>query len=132
MKATVSAANVVLPMLALSLSMSFPIPEYANEGGLKDAIPEYTSTYSCQTDHTPDLKTRPKLTDEQSNKLFSKLNLTSIKSWSETDQQKAVELLKEYHHLFALDDLEMGCTLEVKLANYNFKIILVIGVVNKI
>ena len=30
------------------------------------------------------------------------------------DQQKAVDLLKEYHHLFALDELEMGCTSLVK------------------
>ena len=30
------------------------------------------------------------------------------------DPQKVVDLLKEYHHLFALDYLEMGCTSQVK------------------
>ena len=49
------------------------------------------------------------LTDERSDKLLS-----IIESWSEADQQKAVNLIKEYHHLFALDDLEMGCTSQVK------------------
>ena len=38
----------------------------------------------------------------------------TIESWAEADQQKAVDLLKEYHHLFALDDLDMGCTSQVK------------------
>ena len=45
---------------------------------------------------------------------FSKLDLSSLESWSEADQQKEVNLLKDYHHLFKLDDLELGCTSQVK------------------
>ena len=57
---------------------------------------------------------KPELTDEQSEKLFSKLDLTLIETWPEANQQKAIDLLKEYHHLFALDDLELGFTSQVK------------------
>ena len=42
------------------------------------------------------------------------MNLKSLESWLADDQEKAVELLKEFHYLFALNDLELGCTSEVK------------------
>ena len=54
------------------------------------------------------------LTPERCSKLFESLNLESLESWPADDQEKAVELLKEFHHLFALNDLKLGCTSEVK------------------
>ena len=57
---------------------------------------------------------RPLISDKRSDKLFGKLNLEGLNDWPEDQQQKAVELLKEFHHLFVLDDLDMGCTSQVK------------------
>ena len=47
-------------------------------------------------------------------KLFSKLDLKSISEWSEYDQNQVCELMKEYQHLFALDDLKLGSTSQIK------------------
>ena len=110
--ATVSAANVVPPMLAPKLGMYSDIPKYEGSDYLKGSIPEYARMYLCHPSTTNPSKLE--LTNEQSNKLLRSLDVSSIESWSEDGQQKAVDLLKEYHHLFALDDLEMGCTSEVK------------------
>ena len=105
--ATVLAANVVPPMLAPHPSTYSNVPEYVDTQDGNKPIPEYTGKYSCvmQQEHK-----KPELTDEHSDKLFSKLDLSSLELWSEADQQKAVDLLKEYLHLFTLDDLEIGCT----------------------
>ena len=54
------------------------------------------------------------MTPERCNKLFESLNLETLESWPAGNQEKAVELLKEFHHLFALNDLKLGCTSEVK------------------
>ena len=101
-------ANVVPPMLAPYPSTYLGVPEYTTGETSSGSILEYVGTYSCKP------RDKPKLSNERSNQLFSKLNLTSIESWPEADQQKAIDLLKEYHHLFALDDLELGCTSQVK------------------
>ena len=108
---TVSATNVVPPMPAPHLSTYSNILGYVDTQDGNKPVPEYTGTYSCvmKQEHK-----KPELTDECSDKLFSKLDLSSLESWSEVDQQKAVNLLKEYHHLFALDNLELGCTSQVK------------------
>ena len=37
-----------------------------------------------------------------------------MEEWPEDMQQQVVELFKEYHHLFALSDLESGCTSKIK------------------
>ena len=46
--------------------------------------------------------------DERIRKLFSKLDLSGIESWSEGDQEDMKDLISEFHHLFSLDDLELG------------------------
>ena len=89
-------------------SMYSGIPEYTTGETSSGSVLEYRGTYSCKPHD------KPKLSDEGSDQLFSKLKLTSIESWPEADQPKAIDLLKEYHHLFALDDLELGCTSQVK------------------
>ena len=57
---------------------------------------------------------KPEATPERLNKLFSKLDLLGIDEWSEENQQAVHDLMVEYQHLFTLNDLELGCTSQVK------------------
>ena len=63
----------------------------------------------------------PQPMPERLNELFTKLDLTGITDWSEDLQQQVHELMIEYQHLFALNDLELGKTSmvkhEIKLSN---------------
>ena len=52
-----------------------------------------------------------KLTTEEKRKiLFEKLELSGLESWTEQNKERALNLLGEYHDIFALEDGEMGCT----------------------
>ena len=51
--------------------------------------------------------------------LFEKLKLSGIESWTEENKDKALNLLVEYHDIFALEDGEMGCT---KAAEHKIKV----------
>ena len=42
--------------------------------------------------------------------MFEKLELSGLKSWTEENKERALNLLAEYHDIFALEDGEMGCT----------------------
>ena len=42
--------------------------------------------------------------------MFEKLELTGLESWTEENKERALDLLAEYHDIFALEDAEMGCT----------------------
>ena len=42
--------------------------------------------------------------------LFNRLELSNLKSWIEENKERALNLLAEYHNIFALEDGEMGCT----------------------
>ena len=42
--------------------------------------------------------------------LFEKLELSGLESWKEENKEKALNLLAEYHDIFALEDGKMGCT----------------------
>ena len=57
---------------------------------------------------------KPAFTSERSDKLFSKLDLSGMEDWPDDIQHEAVKLFKEYHHLFTLSDLELGCTSSIK------------------
>ena len=57
---------------------------------------------------------KPEPTQERLDKLFGKLDLKGIEEWSEYEQQQVCELMKEYQYLFALDDLELGSTSQIK------------------
>ena len=46
--------------------------------------------------------------------MFEKLDLKGIEEWSETEQAEVHELMTKFQHLFALSDLELGCTSLVK------------------
>ena len=54
---------------------------------------------------------RAELTVEERRKIvFKKLELTGLESWTEENKQRALDLLAEYHDIFALKDGEMACT----------------------
>ena len=57
---------------------------------------------------------KPGPTPERLNELFEKLDLKWIENWLETEQAEVHELMTEFQHLFALSDLELGCTSLVK------------------
>ena len=42
--------------------------------------------------------------------MFEKLELSGLESWTEENEEKPLNLLAEYHDIFALDNGEMGCT----------------------
>ena len=58
----------------------------------------------------PDPQT-PKLTIRQRRgKLFNVLDLSGLASWAPELADKACQLLAEYHDIFSLDPVELGCT----------------------
>ena len=50
------------------------------------------------------------LTFKERKVLFEKLELSGLESWMKENKEKALNLLVEYHNIFALEDREMGCT----------------------
>ena len=65
---------------------------------------------------------QPKLTKEQKYKIFSKLDLTGYDDWTQDQCDMMDAAIERYHHIFAVEDLELGCTNlvkhEIKLTNY--------------
>ena len=57
---------------------------------------------------------KPELTPERLDELFTRLDLSGTQDWSEDLQQEVHDLMVEYQHLFALNDLELGRTSKVK------------------
>ena len=82
--AIVKAANVVLPMLA------------------------------PKNEERKDNMQMPEKTLERLDKLFRKLDLSGMQSWSVEQQREMREVFEDYHHLFALEDMELGKTDLVK------------------
>ena len=113
--AKVFAANVIPLMLAPKERtdaeiMEISIPQsgaerHTNEAKMGNAN-NITSAFSKPM--------KPEPTPKRLNELFEKLNLKGIEDWSETEQAEEHELMTEYQHLFALSDLELGCTSLVK------------------
>ena len=64
---------------------------------------------------------KPEPRPERLDKLFTKLDLSDIQNWSEDLQQEVYDIMVEYQHLFALNDLELGKTSkekhEIRLSN---------------
>ena len=64
----------------------------------------------------------PLLTPEREQLLLSKIDLGSIKGWTDDLKSRTQELFKEYAHVFALESLDMGHTSlvkhKIKLDNY--------------
>ena len=115
------AANVVPPSLAPSTSMDLDVLEYVQRMEPSGHIPKYKKPgMNTQGNKLPPT---PELTPDRLDKLFSKLDFSGMEKWPEDVQQQVVELFKEYHHIFALTDLKLGCTSkikhEIKLDNEN-------------
>ena len=74
------------------------------------------SPQQTERDSQPELSVKATRapTKERLSKLFSKLDLKGINTWSDENQQKVKDLIVEYEQLFALDDLELGKTDLVK------------------
>ena len=75
-------------------------------------VPKYETLSMNAGDHK--LPPQPELTPDKLDKLFSKLDFSGMEEWTDDVQQQVVELFKEYHHIFALSDLELGCTSKIK------------------
>ena len=104
--ACVTAANIVPPMLAPSLSTNKNELEYMGQEQNSEDVLENTKLNSNENVGKP--------TPERMNELFIKLDLSGIKEWSEDLQQEVHDLIVEYQHLFALNDLELRKTSKVK------------------
>ena len=78
--ATIKAANIIPPMLAAK-----PSSENKNNNS-KDEI--------------------PKKTPARLEKLFNKLDLSKMENWDQEQKNKIKKVFEDYHHLFALEDLE--------------------------
>ena len=64
----------------------------------------------------------PKLTKERRDKLFSNLDLTGYDNWTQEQHCAIDNVIECYHHIFAVEDLELGRTdlvkHEIKCTNY--------------
>ena len=105
-----SPANAILKMLAPKLA-SCQLEFTKNQGPKSNKL-QFADSANSQL----------KLTKEQRDKLFSKLNLTSYDDWTQGQRDVMDNVIKHYHHIFAVEDLELGCTdlvkHEIKLTNY--------------
>ena len=109
--AKVATANVVPPMLAPASGTFQNLPEFGDgldQNGCEDRY------VPSNGEDIPTRPPKPEPTQERLDKLFGKLDLKGIEEWSEYDQNQVCELMKEYQHLFALDDLELGSTSQIK------------------
>ena len=96
--------KVVLQKGMILMPPYFDVPGYESEYEPKGDILQYVlkqSHVACDP---------PQPSEERLNKLFSKLDLNGTKDWDEFNQQKVGELIKKFHHIFALEDTEFGCT----------------------
>ena len=105
------AANAVPICLAPKSSTDNDVLECVQKANRVGDVPE-NGKASIRTETLKPEK--PAFTSERSDKLFSKLDLSGMGDWPDDIQHEAVELFKEYHHLFALSDLELGCTSSIK------------------
>ena len=56
----------------------------------------------------------PQKTPARIEKLFNKLDLSGMMGWSLSQKQQMKQVFENYHHLFVLEDLELGKTDLVK------------------
>ena len=104
--ATLSPANKIPKMLAPKLVNCQP--EFVNGEPLKSSKLELENANSSNNIFDK--------SDEKDriDKLFSKLDLSGCDHWTDSQQQAVRECIIKYHHIFAVDDLELGKTDIVK------------------
>ena len=95
-------------MFAPDLSTEESVLKYMSSEQKRGSVPKNKKVNSDENDKWPELM------PERLNELFTKLDLTGITDWPEDLQQQVHELMIEYQHLFALNDLELGKTSMVK------------------
>ena len=76
-----------------------PVPEFPKSKGSQEGIGKPADF------HTPKLTVR-----QRHGKLFGKLDLSSLDSWTPELANAAHWLLAKYHNMFSLDPAELGCT----------------------
>ena len=91
-------------MLAPDLSIAKSELKYMTREHNKEGVLEYKVMDSGEN------IVKPELTPERLDELFTKLDLSGTQDW----QQEVHNLMIEYQHLFALNDLELGRTSKVK------------------
>ena len=95
----VSAANKVPPKMAPRIIMkTFPV----------NTLSSVHSGVNVEIEKEPPHLDAPQVcthaTQERSDKLLGKLDLTGTQGWSDKEKQEVKDLLVECHDLFALDD----------------------------
>ena len=101
----VKAVNIIPPLLgSKDESTYYDISEYESEYESKNDILQYVLKQSSVAHNLP----QP--SQERLDKIFSKLDLSGTKDWDEFDQQRVGELIKKFHHIFTLEDTELGST----------------------
>ena len=76
-----------------------PLPKTPEPGSLQ------VQGEVCPDPQTPKLAIR-----QRQGRLFNELDLSSLDSWDAVLADKACQLLAEYHDVFSLDLVELGCT----------------------
>ena len=108
--AELSPANAIPKMLAPKLA-SCQLKFVNNQGPESNELEFVNSTNS-----------QSKLTKERRDKIFSKLDLTGYDDWTQDQRDLMNATIERYHHIFAVEDLELGRTNlvkhEIKLTNY--------------
>ena len=108
--AELSPTNAIPKMLAPKLA-SCKLKSVNNQGPKRSKLKFVNST-----------NLQPELTTEQRDKLFSKLDLTGYDEWTQERHDAVNDVIEHYHHVFAVEDLELGRTdlvkHEIKLTNY--------------
>ena len=82
-----------------SAVVALPVPELPEGDKLEEKAGKFHSS------HTPVLTVR-----QRHDKLFDKLDLSSLESWTLEFVDTACQLLGKYHDVFSLDPAELGCT----------------------
>ena len=80
-------------------AVALPVLEFPKSEGLQEGIGKPADF------HTPKLTVR-----QRHGKLFDKLDLSSLDSWTPELADAACWLLAKYHDVFSLDQAELGCT----------------------
>ena len=96
--AELSPTNAIPKMLAPKLA-SCQL-EFTKNQGPKGSKLEFVNSMNSQ----------PKFTQERRDKLFSKLDLTGYDNWTQDQCDVMDDVIKCYHHIFAVEDLELGRT----------------------
>ena len=72
--------------------------------------PPEPESLQVEDDTCPDLHTPKLMIRQRHGKLFNELDLSDLDSWAPQLVDKACWLLAEYHDVFSLDPVELGCT----------------------